>query len=480
MAKNTTIPHLYPVAMAGGKGTRFWPLSREKYPKQYLKLAGERSLLQDTLMRLRDIARKGSVHIVTTEAQRDLVNWQAREVLSSEKDFSTVVEPEGKNTAPAIALMAFKLMKKDKDALLLVLPSDHFIRDVPPFEEAVEQAAALAAKGRIVTFGITPSRPETGFGYIKAGRSLGGGAYNVSQFVEKPDLKTARKYLKQGGFYWNSGMFLFRAKDMVEELKRYMPATYKAFQAIKKNLNGKSEMKALKAAYGKVDEESIDYGIMERTKRVAVIKTDFHWSDIGSWNALEEVINPDRDGNVMEGNVVSLDSTGSIFYTDDKLLGAVGLKDMVVVNTSDATLIIPKDRVQEVKALVSELKHRGKEEYLAPRLEERPWGYFSVLERGESHQIKHIYLKPGARLSLQMHNHRSEHWIVVSGSATVTRGEDVFIVHQNESTFIPATEKHRLENKGKIPLRIIEIQSGEYLGEDDIIRFDDVYGRETR
>jgi mannose-1-phosphate guanylyltransferase/mannose-6-phosphate isomerase len=477
MPKNDVIPHLFPVVMAGGKGTRFWPLSREKFPKQYLKLAGERSLLQDTLMRLGVIAKRGSVHIVTTEAQKDIVDWQAREVM---KDFCTVVEPEGKNTAPAIALMAFKLMKKDKDALLLVLPSDHYIRDIPPFEDAVAKAAVLAAQGRIVTFGIIPSRPETGFGYIKAGRTLGGGAYNVSRFVEKPDLKTARSYLRQGGFYWNSGMFLFRAKDMIEELKRHMPATFKAFDSVKRSLNGKTEEKALRAAYAAVDEESIDYGIMEKAKRVAVVKADFHWSDIGSWSALEEVVDPDRDGNVREGNVVSLECRDSIFYTDNRLLGAVGIKGMVVVNTPDATLIIPKDRVQEVKDLVTELKLKGREEHLAPRLEERPWGYFEVLDRGPTYQIKHIYLKPGARLSLQMHNHRSEHWIVVSGSATVTRGEAVFIVHQNESTFIPATEKHRLENKGKIPLRIIEIQSGEYLGEDDIIRFNDVYGRKTK
>ena len=477
MAKKTEIPHLYPVVMAGGKGTRFWPLSREKFPKQYLKLAGEHSLLQDTLKRLSVIARQGSVHIVTTEPQKDIVDWQAREIM---KEFSTVVEPEGKNTAPAIALMAFKLMKKDKDAMLLVLPSDHFIRDTPPFEDAVTRAAALASKGRIVTFGITPTRPETGFGYIKAGRSLGDGSYNVSRFVEKPDLKTARSYLREGGFYWNSGMFLFRAKDMLEELKRYMPATFKAFDSISKSLNGKGEEKALREAYSCVEEESIDYGIMERTKRIAVIKTDFHWSDIGSWNALGELVDADRDGNVSEGNVVGLDCQDSIFYTDNKLVGAVGLKGMVVVNTSDAILIIPKDRVQEVKDLVTELKLRGREEHLAPRLDERPWGYFEVLERASSYQIKHIYLKPGARLSLQMHNHRSEHWIVVSGSATVTRGEETFFVHQNESTFIPATEKHRLENKGKIPLRIIEIQSGEYLGEDDIIRYDDVYGRKTK
>ena len=463
--------------MSGGKGTRFWPLSREKFPKQYLKLVGDRSLIQETVLRVGEIARAGSVHIVTTQAQRDLVDWQVREVT---EDFHTVVEPEGKNTAPAIALMAFKLYKKDKDALMLVLPADHFMREIAPFEEAVALAAAGAKKGRIVTFGIKPTRPETGFGYIKAGRSIGGGVYNVSSFVEKPDMATAKKYLKEGGYFWNSGMFIFRAADLVDELEKYMPATFKAFDAIKAKLNGKAEEKALKVAYESVDEESIDYGIMEKTKRAAVIKADFHWSDIGSWNALEEVVDADRDGNVSEGNVVGLDCSGSTFYTDHKLLGAVGVKDMVVVNTSDATLIIPKDRVQEVKDLVSELKVRGKEEYLSPRLEERPWGYFEVLDRGPSFQIKHIYLKPGARLSLQMHNHRSEHWIVVSGTATVTRGEEVFFVHQNESTFIAATEKHRLENKGKIPLRIIEIQSGEYLGEDDIIRFDDVYGRETK
>lgn len=471
--------NLYAVVMAGGKGTRFWPLSRERYPKQYLKLTGKRTLMQETLHRVAGAVRPENVLVVTTQMQRDIVDWQAREVLGP---VQTVVEPVGRNTAPAIALMAFKLAKRNKNAMLLVLPSDHYIKDKAPFIETLSVAMKAAAKGKIVTFGITPSRPETGYGYIKAGGRLPGldGVFNVQSFVEKPNLKTAQGYIKQGNYFWNSGMFLFRATDMIAELKKHMPCTYKAFDAIRKHLGTKREEAALAEAYATVEEQSIDYGVMEKSSRVAVVKADFHWSDIGSWNALEEVLDADHEGNVSQGNVVALDSEDSVFFTDEKLVAAVGVKGLVVVNTSDAVMVVPKERVQQVKDLVGALKDANKQEYLAPMIEERPWGHFLVLEHGPSYKIKRIHIKPKQRLSLQMHNHRSEHWIVVSGTATVTRGDEVFYVHQNESTFIPATVRHRLENKGKIPLQIIEIQSGEYLGEDDIIRFDDVYGRKTR
>jgi mannose-1-phosphate guanylyltransferase/mannose-6-phosphate isomerase len=478
MAKKHRAPkkNLYAVIIAGGKGTRFWPLSREAFPKQFLKLIGERTLLQETIQRLKGEVSPSNTLIVTTKDQKDIVDWQLKELLG---DVNCVVEPEGKNTAPAIALAAFKLFKKRQDALMLVLPSDHFVSDRDLFNQTLHKAIPFAEKGNIVTFGIKPARPETGYGYIKTGRRLSKDTFKVSAFVEKPDAKTAKAYIKEGSYYWNSGIFLFRAKDMLDEIKKYMPDMYNTFTSIVKALNTKKEDEALKSIYRNLRDESIDYGIMEKSKKIVMTVADFPWSDLGSWSSLDEVMDKDEDGNVLIGNVVGIDCKDSIIFANKRLVAAIGLKNMVVVDTADATLITPKDKVQQVKQLVSKLKEEGKEEYLAPKIEERPWGYFSVLEKGPSHQIKHIYLKPKARLSLQMHNHRSEHWIVVSGTAKVQRGEEVFFVHTNESTFIPPTVKHRLENPGIIPLRIVEIQSGEYLGEDDIIRFDDVYGRRT-
>jgi mannose-1-phosphate guanylyltransferase/mannose-6-phosphate isomerase len=468
---------LYAVIMAGGKGTRFWPLSREAYPKQFLKLIGEKTLLQNTIYRLHGEVDPDRTIIVTTQAQKDIVGWQAREIL---ENVNCMIEPEGRNTAPAIALVAYKLYKKDRKALMLVLPSDHHIGDEHAFKNTLERAVPVAEKGNIITFGIVPTKPETGYGYIKTGEKLSTGAFRVSRFVEKPDLKTAESYLKKGGYYWNSGMFLFRAVDMIEEIRKYMPAMHKAFTGISRTLNTEREDASLRKAYPALDDVSIDYGIMEKSKKVAMVASEFPWSDIGNWSAMDEVMDRNHDGNVLMGNMVGIDCRNSIFYTGDKLVAAIGLNNMVVVDTRDATLITPKDRVQDVKELVAKLKHEGKEEYLAPAIEQRPWGYFSVLEEGSTFKIKHIYIKPKERLSIQTHNHRSEHGIVVSGTAKVRRGEETFFVHKNESTFIPPTVKHSLENPGIIPLRIIEIQSGEYLGEDDIIRFDDIYGRDTK
>ncbi len=471
--------NLYAVIMAGGKGTRFWPLSREMFPKQYLKLVGDNTLIQETMLRVKEAVAPERIYVITTEAQKSIVDWQVGEVLGTA---NSVLEPRGRNTAPAIAYMAFKLHKLDPDAVLLVLPSDHHISDRASFNACVKKAAQAAADGGIVTFGIVPTRPETGYGYIKSGPSKGkgDGIHEVERFVEKPDRTTAEGYLKEGGYYWNSGMFVFKAATMLEELKAYMPTTYNAFAAASEALNTPEEAEAVREAYQLVEEESIDYGIMEKSRKVSMVTADFPWSDIGSWNALEEVMDLDADGNVVEGNVVGIDCHDSIFFTGEKLVAGIGLNNMVVVDTADATLIVPKDSVQKVKAMVELLKASGKEEYLSPMIEDRPWGQFSVLGHGPSYKIKRIVVKPGARLSLQMHHHRSEHWIVVSGSAQVTRGAEEFIVGTNESTFIPATEKHRLMNPGNIPLVIIEIQSGEYLGEDDIIRFDDGYGRDTK
>ena len=469
--------HLHAVIMAGGKGTRFWPLSRETFPKQFLKIFGDKTLLQNTIERLEGKVPPGNFIIITTQNQAELVRWQTKGVLPPE---CVVTEPEGRNTAPAIALAAFKKRKADRSALLLVLPSDHYIRDNAAFSAAVDAAIPMAEAGYLVTFGIVPTRPETGYGYIKSGKAPLGknkDVLRVERFVEKPDAKKARAFLNDSSYLWNSGIFLFKAQAIIAEMKRHMPALHSAFAGIERQLGAPGEQKALEGLYGRIEPDSIDYGVLEKSKRVCVMRSDFGWSDIGSWNALEDVMETDAGGNVVLGNSVNIEPEGSIIFSSGRLLATIGLKAMVVVDTPDATLICPKDRVQEVKKLVGKLKQTGREEYLLPRVEERPWGHFCVLDKGPGYQIKHICLKPKARLSLQMHNHRSEHWIVVSGTARVQRGDETFYVNKNESTYIPSTVKHRLENPGMIPLKIIEIQSGEHLVEDDIIRFDDIYGR---
>ncbi|MDA8387515.1 MAG: mannose-1-phosphate guanylyltransferase/mannose-6-phosphate isomerase [Nitrospiraceae bacterium] len=474
--KNGKNRHLHAVIMAGGRGTRFWPVSRETFPKQFLRIFGEKTLLQGTIDRLDGELPPDNFTVVTTVNQAELVRWQTRDVIPAQ---NVITEPMGRNTAPAIALAAFKKRKADKNALLLVLPSDHYVRDTAAFISAIRAAVPFAEAGKLVTFGIVPTRPETGYGYIKAGKARGKGVFRVERFVEKPGIEKAREFVTEGSYLWNSGIFLFSARTVIEEIKKHMPALYKAFAGIEKHLGTAREQKAIEDAYGLIEEDSIDYGVLEKSKRVCVVRSDFGWSDIGSWNALEDVTGADHGGNVVLGNSVNIEPEGSIIFSSGRLLATIGLRGMAVVDTHDATLICPRDRVQEVKKLVEKLKQEGKGEYLLPSVEERPWGHFSLLEKGPGYQIKHICLKPKARLSLQMHNHRSEHWIVVSGMAKVQRGDEIFRVNKNESTYIPVAVKHRLENPGLIPLKIIEIQSGEYLGEDDIIRFDDVYGRET-
>lgn len=468
--------NLYAVIMAGGKGTRFWPLSRENFPKQFLRITGEKSLLQHTVERLEGLIDPKNFLVITAGKQQELVRWQTGGTLPPS---AIVAEPEGKNTAPAIALAAFRIFKKDKDAIMLVMPSDHHIKNPEAFLDTINKAVPSAADGALVTFGIVPTRPETGYGYIQAGKKMPGGVSKVERFIEKPDRKKAEALIEKGSVYWNSGIFMFSAKAILSELKTHMPALYNSFTKIEKTLGTPKEADALAALYKKLEPESIDYGVMERSGKVVVLSADFGWSDIGSWNALEEILEKDESGNVVCGNALAVASKGSILMSSGRLIATLGLEDMVVIDTADAILVCPKDRAQDVRKVVDLLKSAGREEYILPRTEERPWGHFSVLEKGPSYQIKHIYLKPKARLSLQAHHHRSEHWIVVSGTAKVTRGDEVFYVHKNESTYIAPTEKHRLENPGLIPLKIIEIQSGEHLGEEDIIRFDDIYGRNT-
>lgn len=466
---------LYAVILAGGSGTRFWPLSRQEYPKQLLKIIGKDSLLEGTIARVGNIIPPENVFIVTTTAQVDAmrnINIAGANV---------IVEPASRNTAPAIAIAAVRLLSLNPDSIMLVLPADHFIRDQKAFEEALRASADIARDGYLVTLGIKPSRPETGYGYIKAGFKVQGSkdgldAYTVERFVEKPDTETARRYVDDGNYFWNSGIFCFRAMDIIDEIKNYQPEVYSAI--VEASSFEHSNVSPLTAhVYEKLPSISIDYAVMERTERAVVIPVDMGWSDVGSWSALDEVMEKDDAGNILRGNVIELDCRNSTIVGNERVIATIGLEGVIVADTPDAVLICPKDRCQDVKMIVDRLKERNAEECIIHRTVERPWGSYTVLESGERYKIKRVMLKSGAKLSLQMHHHRSEHWIVVSGTARVTVGEKTYSVHPNESTYVPVSTKHRLENPGKIPLQIIEIQNGDYLGEDDIVRFDDEYGR---
>ncbi|MGH8308536.1 MAG: mannose-1-phosphate guanylyltransferase/mannose-6-phosphate isomerase [Steroidobacteraceae bacterium] len=470
---------LIPVILSGGAGTRLWPLSRELYPKQLLPLISERTMLQETALRLQGLDADPPV-IVCNEAHRFLVAEQLRELDIEPR--AIVLEPFGRNTAPAIALAAHAALAKAKlaadDPLLLVLPADHVIRDVAAFQKAVRAALPAAEKGRFVTFGIVPSAPETGYGYIRRGAAEDG-VHRIAQFVEKPDLERAKTFVAGGEHYWNSGMFLFRARRYLEELGRLAPpmaaACKAAFEAAKADLDF---TRVDAKAFEKSPNDSIDYAVMEKTSDAVVVPLDAGWSDVGSWAALHAASDADKRGNVKRGDVLIEDTTGSYLYSESRLVAAVGLKDHVVVETKDAVLVAPKDRVQDVKKLVERLKMQGRYEHSLHREVFRPWGSYDSIDHGDRFQVKRLSVNPGASMSLQMHHHRAEHWVVVSGTARITRGEEVFLLEENQSTFIPVGTKHRIENPGKVPLHIIEVQSGSYLGEDDIVRFEDKYGRE--
>jgi len=472
---------LTPVILSGGAGTRLWPLSRELYPKQLLALLGKRTMIQQTALRLGGLNATAPV-IICNDAHRFLVAEQLRQLSLSPR--AIVLEPFGRNTAPAIALAAMAALKasEDQDSVLLVLPADHVIRDVGAFQRAIQVALPAAEAGRLVTLGVVPQSPETGYGYIRRGEALvekgQQGVHHIAQFVEKPSLERAQQFLDSGDYYWNSGMFLFRARRYLEELERFAPQIAEVCRTAFERAKGDLDFTRIDPKiFESCPNDSIDYAVMEKTADAVVVPLDAGWSDVGSWAALHDASPLDSDGNVARGDVLVEDSEGCYLYAESRLVAAVGLKDHVVVETKDAVLVAPKDRVQDVKKLVARLKEQGRYEHSLHREVFRPWGSYDSIENGERFQVKRLKVNPGATLSLQMHHHRAEHWIVVSGTARIVRGDEEFLLEENQSTYIPVGVKHRIENPGKIPLHIIEVQSGSYLGEDDIVRFEDRYGR---
>jgi mannose-1-phosphate guanylyltransferase/mannose-6-phosphate isomerase len=465
---------LYAAILAGGIGSRFWPLSRETSPKQLLKVAGDESLLKSTIRRLGPLIPPERISIVTNERQAEIIRLHLSYGGSALRP-GYIVEPFGRNTAPAIGLAAIELVRKDPDALMAVLPADHVIGDGAAFRDAVKAAAEAAWDGHLVTFGVVPTAPETGYGYIKAAKKTvksvdGFEVRAVERFVEKPDAKRARAYLKDGGYYWNSGIFLWRASRILEEIRRHLPSVHRRLASI---LEGAS----VEEAYSGMDAVSIDHGILEKAADVVVIPASFPWSDMGSWSSFAEILPADGDGNIIKGRVVDVGSSNSIILGCDRAVATIGLKDMILVDTPDATLVCPRDRAQEVKEVVGLLKKKGYAEHEVHKTVERPWGSYTLLEAGAGYKIKKIRVEPKRRLSLQAHKSRSEHWVVIAGRARVQRGEEVVEIQTNQSTYIPRGVKHRLENPGAVPLEIIEVQNGDYLEEDDIVRFDDDFER---
>ena len=473
---------IIPVILAGGSGTRLWPLSRELYPKQLLPLVDERSLLQNTILRLEGERDVRDAVIVCNEHHRFLVAEQFRAV--GVKHSAIILEPAGRNTAPAVAVAALHALTVEADSILLVLPADHHLEKIEPFLEAVRAAADFARRGFLVTFGITAKTPETGYGYIERGEKCGESdsgmeAYGIRRFVEKPDAPTARTYVDSGDYYWNSGMFMFRASDILEELTAFAPEIVDACRAsLAAGVADLDFLRLGKEAFMGCPSDSIDYAVMEKTRKGCIIPLDAGWSDLGSWSALQDVGCEDACGNISRGDVVLHDVANSYIHSESRLVAAVGLEGHIVVETSDAVLVASRDRVQDVKLIVQKLRASGREETLTHRRVARPWGWYECINVDARFQVKRITVKPGAKLSYQKHYHRSEHWIVVRGTALVTRDREPFLLKENESTYIPMGVDHRLENPGKIMLELIEVQLGSYLGEDDIVRYDDDYGRE--
>jgi mannose-1-phosphate guanylyltransferase/mannose-6-phosphate isomerase len=487
-----------PVILSGGSGTRLWPLSRELYPKQLLPLVGKSTMLQETVTRLAGIDGIDAPIIVANDSHRFMIAEQLR--LAGVRPASIMLEPAGRNTAPAVAVAALHASATGKDPVLLVLPADHVIKDTASFHAAVASGEKIARKGRLVTFGIVPRSPETGYGYIKKGKRLApkkyadagtpssgknipasdrpAAAYAVDRFVEKPDLPTAKKYIASGEYLWNSGMFMFRASAFLEELNRLAPDILKACRKAYRESSGDLDFLRLGAeAFASSPSESIDYAVMEKTASAAVIPLDAEWSDVGSWSSLWEVHPRDRSGNAVSGDVIVKDTKNSLIRAGSRLVAAVGIRDMIIVETADAVLVAHKDHSQKVKQVVDDLRTERRDEALLHRRVNRPWGSYECIDSEDRFQVKRIIVNPGASLSLQKHMHRAEHWVVVKGTARVTKGDKVITVSENESIYIPLGINHRLENPGKIPLELIEVQSGSYLGEDDIVRLDDKYGR---
>lgn len=471
---------IHPVIMAGGTGSRLWPLSRQLNPKQFLKLTDEHlSMLQLTVARL-DGMDSADPLLICNEEHRFLAAEQMRQ--SGYDDARIILEPCGRNTAPAIALAALQLSKATDDhaddPLMLVLAADHLIQNVPAFQNGIAKAVPLAQQGKLVTFGIVPGHAETGYGYIQRGPELAEGSFTVNRFVEKPDQKTAEEYLSSGDYLWNSGMFMFGARSYLTELEKHRPDILAICQAA---FDGASEdlhfTRINESIFAECPEDSVDYAVMEKTDNAAVVSLNAGWSDIGSWSALWEVSDKDQNGNTFTGDVIAHHTERTLVRAESRLVATVGVEDLVIIETKDALLVAHKDKVQDVKKVVERIKGDGRHEHMNHREVYRPWGVYDSIDNGNRYQVKRITVKPGAKLSVQMHHHRAEHWIVVSGTAKVTNGEKTYLVTENQSTYIPIGQVHSLENPGVIDLELIEVQSGSYLGEDDIVRFKDLYGR---
>ncbi|OGT34782.1 MAG: mannose-1-phosphate guanylyltransferase/mannose-6-phosphate isomerase [Gammaproteobacteria bacterium RIFCSPHIGHO2_12_FULL_37_14] len=466
---------IVPIILAGGTGSRLWPLSRSAYPKQLLPLVSNKTLLQETILRTQSIPDVSPPIVICNQEHRFFVAEQLQSI--NIKNAKIILEPIGKNTAPATAIAALYL--KEQDPILLILPADHLIEDSQHYAKLVESAIAYAQDGWLITFGVIPTIPETGYGYIKASQSLKNDrAYIVEKFIEKPDIEMAKLYLNSGQYYWNSGMFMFKASQYLSELKRYAPTILKTCQRTMSSITKDLDFIRLdKTLFAATPSNSIDYAVMEKTNKAILIPLDTFWSDIGSWKALCDVQKIDQNGNTLQGDIIIEDVKNSYLRAESRMVAAVGVSDHIIVETSDAVLVVSKDKSQSIKNIVSRLKQNKRSEIDLHRKVCRPWGFYEILYQGKCFQVKRIVIKPNCCLSLQMHYHRSEHWIVVNGIAQVTRGEDVFMVFENESTYIPMTIKHRLANLTENNIEIIEVQLGSYLGEDDIVRFEDSYGR---
>ena len=465
---------MIPVILSGGSGTRLWPLSRGQYPKQFLPLVSGKTMIQETLLRLNGVPGLQPPIAVCNEDHRFMMAEQLWEI--GVKPATIILEPVGKNTAPAVAMAA--LSAASEDDVLLILPADHVIIDSLSFHKAIAKADALAKQDFLVTFGIVANAPETGYGYIKASNDSIGEGFKVAAFVEKPDAETAQRYLDSGDYFWNSGMFAFKAGVFLRELQKFNPQMLdvckKAFSAAKSDLDFTRLDKAL---FSTCPSDSIDYAVMEKTDIAAVIPLDAGWNDVGSWSALWDVTTKDSDGNAIKGDVLTVDTSNSFIHSSSKLVAVIGVQDLVVVETDDAVMIASKDRVQDVKAIVDQLKAQKRDEANVHRKVYRPWGHYDLVDTGDRHHTKRIVVKPGAKLSVQKHHHRAEHWVVVKGTAWVHKDGENIMVTENESIYIPVGVVHSLENPGVIPLEMVEVQSGSYLGEDDIVRYQDNYGR---